>query len=452
MTSRRFSERIFQAWWWIPGLGVFGAGLYFLLADVPKFNVLWYLFGWYGYLLVLDAVIYLIQGESFISHRRRELLAMLFWSIPFWFLYEAYNFVLQNWYYVFALRTDFLQGVLTFIAFATVYPACFFHAELLKALNLFTRPFKSIDVNKGLKQFALYFGIACIFVPLIIPRYSFWMVWGAVLGVPAVLNYYNGAPSMLRDFEEGRPGRFYRLLIGGMMAGLLWEGLNYFARCKWIYTVPGMEEVKLFEMPIPGFIGFPVLAIGAFAFYSMFSHYFRGGRTWEKSDALQIGKTVSKWNLPVGVISMGLSALVFIGILHYSMQSQRPLLIEYPGITTAQLESLEENDIHTPELLFNHVNREGIAIVASQTDINQATLDSMQRFTSLVLHKGMGTQNAALLQSVGIQEASDLIGLDAWTLHQRILEILGDAVEMAPRRSEVQVWIRAAELSGGYRR
>ncbi len=278
------------------------------------------------------------------------------------------------------------------------------------------------------------------------------MVWGAGLGVPAVINYYNNAPSLLRGFEEGRPGRFFRLLVGGMMAGLLWEGMNYFARCKWIYTVPGLEEVKLFEMPIPGFFGFPVLAIGAFAFYSMFSYYFRGGRTWEKGDALQIGKNVSKWNLPVGVISVGFSALVFIGILNFSMQSQRPLLIEYPGITTAQLESLEENDIHTPELLSKRVNREGIATVASQTDIRRDVLTGIQRFTSLVLHKGMGTQNAALLQSVGIREAGDLIGLDARALHSRIVTVLGNATELVPRRSEVQVWIRAAELSGGTRR
>src|SRR6185295_7005280 len=67
----------------------------------------------------------------------------------------------------------------------------------------------------------------------------------------------------------GRPGRLLRLLFGGLWAGAVWETLNYWARTKWIYTVPGFEDWKVFEMPLAGFGGFPPLALSAFAFFAL---------------------------------------------------------------------------------------------------------------------------------------------------------------------------------------
>ena len=65
----------------------------------------------------------------------------------------------------------------------------------------------------------------------------------------------------------GRPGRFLRLLVGGAFIGFIWELYNIEARAKWIYTVPGFEDFKLFEMPLLGFVGFPVLALDCFVVY-----------------------------------------------------------------------------------------------------------------------------------------------------------------------------------------
>src|SRR5881409_3341029 len=94
--------------WVVGSVGslILAAGFLALVNDVERWNAIWYVPAWYGYLLVLDACIFRLQGHSFLSHRRRELAAMLFWSVPFWFVFEAYNLVLKNWYYVFVLRTD----------------------------------------------------------------------------------------------------------------------------------------------------------------------------------------------------------------------------------------------------------------------------------------------------------------------------------------------------------
>jgi hypothetical protein len=43
--------------------------------------------------------------------------------------------------------------------------------------------------------------------------------------------------------------------------------LDYWARAKWQYTVPIMENLKIFEMPLPGYLGFPALALECFTMY-----------------------------------------------------------------------------------------------------------------------------------------------------------------------------------------
>src|SRR5437016_13135489 len=67
-----------------------------------------------------------------------------------------------------------------------------------------------------------------------------------------------------------RAGDYRRLInlsLSGVLCGCLWEFWNYWARAKWIYTVPIMEHVKIFEMPLPGYLGLPAFAIDSFTMY-----------------------------------------------------------------------------------------------------------------------------------------------------------------------------------------
>jgi hypothetical protein len=48
---------------------------------------------------------------------------------------------------------------------------------------------------------------------------------------------------------------------------VLWEFWNYWARAKWHYAVPIMEQLKIFEMPVPGYLGFPAFAVECFTMY-----------------------------------------------------------------------------------------------------------------------------------------------------------------------------------------
>ena len=92
--------------------------------------------------------------------------------------------------------------------------------------------------------------------------------------VPALLlldpiNYLRGKKSLLRDWQKGIWQSFFCLFFAGLICGLLWEFWNYWAHARWIYQVPYAMSPRIFEMPLLGYLGFPLLAIEYYAFYSM---------------------------------------------------------------------------------------------------------------------------------------------------------------------------------------
>lgn len=446
LSSRAERRALHWPVWTWAGVAIFSFGLVTLWADIPDWNLLWYIPAWFGYLVCIDAAIFRLQGESFLSHRRRELLSMMGWSIPFWLLFEFYNFRVQNWYYVYTPLGYDVQIVMTVMAFGTVFPACFFHAELLKAMgcwrNAWHRP---VDVEAFWLPFFRVLGALCIVLPWIAPRQTYWMLWGVTLGIPDAINYRSGAPSLLRDLKAGRPGRIYRLLAGGLIAGFVWESMNYWARCKWIYTVPGLEEWKWFEMPVAGFIGFPVLSVEAFAGYSLLCHWIRGGRSWEHSDT-QAARSIDplRWwacVIVATVFSFGVSEYAWL-----SVQSSQGFVYELDGYEDVDRQFLQQRGIHTPEQLVREADR-GRGAAFRNGGIDEARLNRMLNHARLCLHKGMGTEASQMLVELGINTVADLRDQDAETLLLK-LQLRAEVDDFhPPTLAQVKVWLRAARYA-----
>ena len=415
------------------GALVIAVGMVVLGLDLEGLNTLWFLFAWVGWLLVLDGLIGVAGGERFTRGRRRELGAMLVWSVPFWCIYEGYNLVIDNWTYVFLPRSEYWQALYAAAAFATVLPACFFHADLAGRLlgQTQVRPLRV----QGVVEWAVGgFGLLCVVLPFVFPEQCFWMVWGALLGLPAVINRRLGAPSLLADLEKGDPTRLLALLAGGAVAGGFWEGMNYWARTKWVYTVPGFEEWKLFEMPLLGFVGFPFLALSAFEAYSLWCWLARGGRHWEHPDAAQPRVHRRHEVLAMaGLLAFSVAAERW--PLDPAVLSVRPLLSEIDGIDTSEAARLAKQGIRSPEQLV----RFGVGAPP------EARLHA-----EMSLHKGMGAPHARLV----IDELGGFTQLgaaDPEALHQRLAERARRAGVRVPTRAQVAVWVRAVSTGAGRR-
>lgn len=241
---------------------------------------------WWGYLLLLDAFIQARTGRSPFIGRPARFCGWTTMSVLLWLLFEAYNLRLQNWEYV-GLPQDPLQRAAGYaLSFATIQPGLFLTAMALGSLGLFARarcrPW--IVTARGLRRSAVI-GAACLLLPPLLPtaagRYLFAPVWIGFILLLEPLNYRIGAPSLLRDLSAGRPGNGLRLLLAGYLCGVLWEFWNYWAAAKWIYHVPYLPSVKIFEMPVIGFLGFGPFALEYYAVYATILglwRLIRGGR------------------------------------------------------------------------------------------------------------------------------------------------------------------------------
>lgn len=238
---------------------------------------------WTGYILAVDALIYMRKKRSWLITRRLEFMFLALASVAVWLLFEAYNLHLQNWIYRGVPTNPVLRDFAYFWSFATIMPAVFETADLLEALwPKHLRP-NLAQIGRwtaGLPDFALLMtGAMMVFGPLLLPtaiaRYLFGFVWIGFIPLIDPLNARSGHASLREDLIQAEGRRVAALLVAGLICGLLWETWNYQAFLSggghWIYTIP--EALRPFgwhfgQMPLLGLLGFPPFALELQVFYT----------------------------------------------------------------------------------------------------------------------------------------------------------------------------------------
>jgi hypothetical protein len=194
-------------------------------------------------------------------------------SIPLWLVFEGYNVRLRNWAYFGVPEDPVVAAVAYAWAFATIWPGLFQTAALLGAGPLPTPSSLRGPVapTPGLR---LTMGLGAIFLlaPPLLPEpvrpWTFGFVWLGFVLLVDPWNALQGRPSFLGARRAGDRAFVWRWLLAGLVCGLLWEFWNYWALARWRYVgVPVFPSVKLFEMPVAGYLGFPPFALEAFAMY-----------------------------------------------------------------------------------------------------------------------------------------------------------------------------------------
>ncbi len=227
---------------------------------------------WSGYIIFIDSIIYYQKGSSLLRHRPKELLFLLPLSILFWLIFEFYNLFIKNWHYVGLPEDLFRRGIGYAWAFATIWPAILLTAEAVQNSSWISlKRVKPLVIKKRSLYFSLTIGIFCLTIPLIVSkelaRYLAAPVWLGFIFLLEPINYWMGRNSLTLKLAAGDPRPLYGLLLSGFICGILWEFWNYWAGAKWYYTVPIWGEVKIFEMPILGYLGFPPFALECYTMY-----------------------------------------------------------------------------------------------------------------------------------------------------------------------------------------
>ena len=224
---------------------------------------------WFGYIFLIDAIIYKLKGHSLIMSRKEQFLKALILSALIWWLFEVINLRLGNWHYgslnLFSLRTL----VKATISFATVLPAIIETYELVKTFNLFNKVKlkEHHNIRHGFLHLMTFIGILMIALTLLWPKYFFPLIWFAFFFILDPINYLHSQPSIIGYWKNGNYKIPLMLIVAGIIMGVLWEFWNYYAVVKWYYEITFVGFFNIFEMPILGYLGYGPFAFELFAMY-----------------------------------------------------------------------------------------------------------------------------------------------------------------------------------------
>lgn len=255
-----------------------------LAADLIRANIT--PLAWCAYLLFLLGFLAIRDGKSWLwSHFNRFAVCWL-WSIPAWCYFDWMNFYFMRdpatgfraWEYH-NLPPQFenrLAGYL--VAFGAIAPGMFLTAEVLQRLGFHrlsnslnnsvpptSDPRRHSKITLLLPLSVLILGLILAPIPILCGTpLSNLAIWVGTWALLDPINMWFGRPSIVGDWLAGRFGRTLALGAGGLICGFLWEFWNFWAGGKWTYHLSFLgswENVRYFEMPVPGLVGFIAFGI-----------------------------------------------------------------------------------------------------------------------------------------------------------------------------------------------
>lgn len=223
---------------------------------------------WFGYLLLLEGLLTWQTGQSPVRRRPHHFSLLCLASIFIWCVFDIINFGrgMHAWVYIGIpprMRDKFIDY---FVAFATIVPGMLMTSQVMLDAGWFDwAKSRRWQMPRWIKGVAFVAGLAMFAWPLLNPNpITNLTLWTSLVFLLDPINERLGRPSMFRDWQNGWYGRTLAAFAGGLLCGLLWEFWNYWTLSKWTYHLPflgRLEQVRYFEMPVIGLLGFIPFAI-----------------------------------------------------------------------------------------------------------------------------------------------------------------------------------------------
>jgi hypothetical protein len=251
---------------WI-GILLTAAGILAMAGRLAPLSNYTYAITWWGILILIDEWNFqrwrlsLWRGAA-----SRFVLVTIPLSVLFWLFFEMLNLASPQWRYRGGLESVGAQALFGFVSFATVIPIM---VEIYWVIaGEFRLPRATAQALKRWSKTLAAAGAALTLIPLV--NHRFWWNQGMWLAPALLLLPAAPLPTTASPQRPDGPGKLILQVAGaGLIAGILWETLNWFSRTHWEYLIlPSWPHI--FQMPWIGYIGFipftfTVLLVHAFA-------------------------------------------------------------------------------------------------------------------------------------------------------------------------------------------
>ena len=268
------------------------------------------------------------------------------------------------------------------------------------------------------------------------PRFFFPLTWLAFILILAPVEYRRLPDSLLHQLARGDYAPLTRQLLAGFIAGGLWEFFNYWAQVKWIYTVPFFEELKLFEMPLAGFLGFPPFAVECALVYRLLVWYRLAPPLGAHRD--QRPGPTKVWKALVIVLLAAAFSLTVNHYIYLNVGSVKPRLTKVDSLDTTARAFLQDKGI----VYLTDLEAGGSAKIWRQMEgkLGREYTQTTRGLIELYLHQGIGVEYGNWLTKAGIRSLADLATLSAAQVEDR-LTALPENVRR-PTSAQIRLWIR----------
>jgi hypothetical protein len=207
----------------------------------------------------VDAIAVARGQRSMILGRWGRFAILFLISIPFWWLFEWLNKRAGYWEYLpQGAFTPFAHTLWSTLCFSTVVPAILVTANFFLSIPWFHRHLIRWRTGHTEVSRWTYFwiGVLLLVALLLWPQYGMAFMWISLFFIVSPVNYLLGRSSLMKFTAEKDWRMVLVLFAASLCCGLFWELWNMYSWPKWIYTFPYLNQYKIFEMPIAGYLGY----------------------------------------------------------------------------------------------------------------------------------------------------------------------------------------------------
>ncbi len=217
---------------------------------------------WVGYILIVNGLCIRRTGRCLLTDAPGRFALLFPASAVFWWFFEYLNRFVQNWYYIHV--EHFSPGGYILFAtasFSTVLPAVLSTSYLLQSFPVFRHglrellpvPIKSPRRWAGAVLVISATGLALIGV---LPDLLFPLLWVSPLLVIVSLQTLTGKETIFSPLSRGDWRRVLAPALAALICGFFWELWNWGSLARWQYAIPYVQCLKIFEMPLLGYLGY----------------------------------------------------------------------------------------------------------------------------------------------------------------------------------------------------
>jgi hypothetical protein len=259
-------------WYGLLGILLIIALEFILFFQVQPF-VLWFTpFVWIGYILVVDSIVYMMKKDSLLMNHKIKFVFLTLLSTFVWYGFEAYNRFSNGWFYSNLPSDTIIKYTMGTLSFATIIPAVFETFDLIRQFHFFNKlKIKlKIPTSKTFLEILIIFGLIFLVIPVVWKTPWIWaFIWiGFILLLDPLLYIFHDEKSLIAQIRRKKLNTILSIFFAGYVCGFFWEFWNYWAYTKWYYTVPILDSIRLFEIPVVGFLAYGPFALELYVIYN----------------------------------------------------------------------------------------------------------------------------------------------------------------------------------------